>query len=55
MSNIKPSVDEVADVLGKPVLGMEPLTVENGGHHSRIFEIRSDRENYILRIPKGQL
>ncbi len=45
---------EIARVLGTTLLSVEPLIVEKGGSHSRVFSVRTADEDYILRIPKGR-
>ena len=56
MSDQEPHVGivTISQILGMPVLGIEPLFLEKGGSHSKVFTIRSKGQDYILRIPRGR-
>lgn len=49
-----PTKEHLEDILGLQVLATNPLVVDNGGAHSRIFRVRTSRADYVLRMPKGR-
>lgn len=49
-----PRKEHLECVLRTAIEAIEPIALEGGGYHSRVFVIETAAHDYVLRIPKGR-
>ena len=54
MTSILPDRQHLEEILGERIRSVAPLAVVDGGSHSTVYQLETDRGGYVLRLARGR-